>query len=72
MKNKERIKNGLKEARLSLQEFEAVLQRRRHDLLATKRLRRVEAALRTNESPLKAAQRLTEDFFVPEPPSPMK
>lgn len=70
MPNKQRIAKGMKEARLTFEEFESLVQKWRYDAHAIRPQRRIHSALRTTESPLKCLERLSKEFFVPEPPSP--
>jgi hypothetical protein len=70
MPDRKRIPKGMKEARLTFEEFESLVQKWRYDVLAVKPQRRIHSAVRTVESPMKCFERLTQDYFVPDPPTP--
>lgn len=69
MKNRTRIEKATAEARLTFEQFEAMLQRWRYDVYAQMPRKRVTSHLRTNESPAASWRRLLKECLVPEPPS---
>lgn len=70
MPNRSRIEKGQKEACLTFEEFNKVLQKWRFDVYAMRPRRLVENPLKTLESPTMAWRRLDDEFVIPVPPPP--
>lgn len=66
----QRTETALKEARLTLDEFDTSLQRWRFDGYAHLPRRRVQSPLRSAQSPLDCWQDCAQRMYLPEPPTP--
>lgn len=69
MPNRSRIAPAKAEAKLTLEDFTAFVQKWRFDSYAQTKRRRIHSIYRMSESPTEAWKRLEQEFLVPEPPS---
>lgn len=70
MPNRTRTKRAMEEATLTLDQFSALVQKWRYDVYAQQPRRRVQSTLRSKESPSACWMRLSDEYLVPEAPSP--